>query len=160
MSDKEGDSGQGFVVKDRRRFSETGDPRAETSDEPEAPPQEAPSAGATADEARTETKANEAPPEAKADAASESRGEHESRAAAPITFATFVLSLSTQALAHLGEIPDPTDGSTRVELSAAQEIIDILAMLQEKTRGNLAPEEDRQLEGALYVLRMKYVECL
>jgi hypothetical protein len=160
MSENEGDSGQGFVVKDRRRFSETGETRSEASDEPKTPPQQAPSAGATADEARTEAKAKEAPTEAAADAASESRAEHESHAIPPITFATFVLSLSTQALAHLGEIPDPTDGSTRVELSAAQEIIDILAMLQQKTRGNLAQDEDRQLEGALYVLRMKYVECL
>ena len=144
MAEKEGDGDQGFKVQDRRRFSETGELRPEAANETDAPPAETP-----ADPPRDATTAP----------ASEPASEQERHAETPITFATFILSLSTQALAHLGEIPQPADGATRVELEAAQEIIDILAMLQEKARGNLTPEEDAQLEGALYVLRMKYVEC-
>lgn len=76
----------------------------------------------------------------------------------PINFSTFVLSLSTQALAHLGEIPDPIDNTTRVDLAAARQLIDILAMLQEKTAGNLDPSEAEFLEHALYDLRMRFVD--
>jgi hypothetical protein len=75
-----------------------------------------------------------------------------------ITFASFVFSLSTQALVHLGEIPDPADGSTHVNLEGARQIIDILAILKEKTAGNLDPAENALLENALYDLRMRYVE--
>lgn len=75
-----------------------------------------------------------------------------------INFSTFVLSLSTQALAHLGEIPDPIDNTTRADLVAARHFIDILAMLQEKTAGNLDRSEAEILEHALYDLRMRFVD--
>jgi hypothetical protein len=52
-------------------------------------------------------------------------------------FSPFVLSLSTSALVHLGEIAEPGTGAPEVNLEAAQQMIDILSMLQEKTRGNL-----------------------
>ena len=62
------------------------------------------------------------------------------------------------ALAHLGEMPNPVDGTTRVDLEAARQIIDIVAMLRDKTKGNLDEAENALLDDALYDLRMKYVE--
>ncbi|HEY2108028.1 MAG TPA: DUF1844 domain-containing protein, partial [Candidatus Binataceae bacterium] len=75
-----------------------------------------------------------------------------------INFTTFVVSLSTQALMHLGEIPDPMTNQQERDLPAAQHMIDILGMLQEKTRGNLDHEEEGLLRSVLFDLRMKYVE--
>ncbi len=124
-----------FKVQDRRRFSASGEARAETDDA---------SPDAT-------SPAHPAPPvdvSAAPDAA----------AGGEITFATFVFSLSTQALVHLGEIADPVDGATRVHLDGARQIIDILALLADKTRGNLDEAEQSLLESALYDLRMRYVE--
>ncbi|OFV89813.1 MAG: hypothetical protein A3J75_03555 [Acidobacteria bacterium RBG_16_68_9] len=75
-----------------------------------------------------------------------------------MNFSTFVLSLSTQALAHLGEIPHPVEGTTTVDLNAARQLIDILGLLREKTRGNLDKTEESLLQNILYDLRMRYVE--
>jgi hypothetical protein len=75
----------------------------------------------------------------------------------PIDFATFILSLSTSALVYLGEVPEPESGTERLELPLARQSIDLLGMLQEKTRGNLDPDEEQLLENLLYDLRMKYV---
>jgi hypothetical protein len=77
---------------------------------------------------------------------------------APVTFSTFLLGLSTQALLHLGEIPNPTSGQIERDLVAAQQVIDILGMLQGKTAGNLDETEAGLLEAVLYDLRMKFVE--
>jgi hypothetical protein len=76
----------------------------------------------------------------------------------PLTFSTFVLSLSTQALIHLGEIPNPADRRLATDLLAAQQLIDILGILKEKTIGNLDSSESGLLDGVLYDLRLKYVE--
>lgn len=78
---------------------------------------------------------------------------------AQIPFGTFVLSISTSALVQLGEAPGPETGE-RLEpnLVLAQQTIEILEMLREKTRGNLDPEEERLLDGVLYDLRMRFVE--
>ena len=76
-----------------------------------------------------------------------------------IDFATFVLSLSTSALHHLGLVADPeTNQPAPVNKLFARQTIDTLELLQEKTRGNLDAEEERLLEGLLYELRMRYVE--
>jgi hypothetical protein len=77
-----------------------------------------------------------------------------------ITFTTFVLSLSTAALQHLGvSIAEGDDPKPEVNLQAAQQTIDILEMLAEKTKGNLSEEEDKLLGTLLYDLRMRYVEA-
>ncbi len=73
-------------------------------------------------------------------------------------FSTFVLSLSSSALTHLGEVPDPGTGQTQENLPMAKQTIDLLAMLEEKTRGNLTPEEARLLKDFLFEVRMKYVQ--
>ena len=80
-----------------------------------------------------------------------------------IDFNAFVLSLGSSALIHLGLAPDPDakdpSEKAKVDLSLAQQSIDLLALLQEKTRGNLTVEEDKFLHNLLYDLRMRYVEA-
>ncbi|MGH7917345.1 MAG: DUF1844 domain-containing protein, partial [Candidatus Binataceae bacterium] len=78
--------------------------------------------------------------------------------AAELNFATFVVGLSTEALVHLGEIPDPQSGAPMPSLPAAQQVIDIIGMLKEKTRGNLDQDEQALIDAILYDLRMKFVE--
>jgi hypothetical protein len=75
-----------------------------------------------------------------------------------ITFGTFLMSLSTEALVHLGEMTDPSSGQEQRDLAMAQQLIDILGMLREKTRGNLDHDEQALLDAILFDLRMKYVE--
>jgi Domain of unknown function (DUF1844) len=138
MSDDEHDGPKAaFKVQDRRRFSASGEAR----DEAEAPPvAEAPAAPSTL------------PP------ADEPASLADEAGIPALTFTTFVMSLVTQTLALLGEIPDPASGAVHVELSAARQLIDILAILSEKTRGNLDAGEAALLDAALYDLRMQYVE--
>jgi hypothetical protein len=77
---------------------------------------------------------------------------------APITFPSFILSLVTTAAVHLGDMPDPLTGQTREpDLEAASQMIEILGMLGEKTRGNLTDDEQRLLSQVLYELRMRFV---
>jgi hypothetical protein len=79
--------------------------------------------------------------------------------AAAITFVGFVLSLAHTAAVHFGDVPDPVAGRTaEPNLPAAQQMIDILALIETKTRGNLTAEERQLLEQILYELRLRYVE--
>jgi hypothetical protein len=75
-----------------------------------------------------------------------------------LDFATFVLSMSSSALVHLGEVPEPESGQVGENLLAAKQTIDILCMLESKTRGNLTAQESRLLRDMLFELRMKYVQ--
>ena len=77
-----------------------------------------------------------------------------------MSFVAFVFSLASNAAVHFGDIPDPRTNERRpVDLEAAEQLIDILAMLEEKTRGNLTPEERQLLEQLLYELRMRFIEA-
>jgi hypothetical protein len=77
----------------------------------------------------------------------------------PLTFITFVISLASSAAIHFGDLPDPeTGGKMEPNLEGAGQMIEILALLQEKTRGNLTAAEAKVLEGLLYDLRMRYVQ--
>jgi hypothetical protein len=76
----------------------------------------------------------------------------------PVTFASFVFSLSTSALMLMGEQLDPRQGKIPVNLPQAKEIIDILSVLEAKTKGNLDKDEQGMLTDMLYALRMKYVD--
>ena len=75
-----------------------------------------------------------------------------------IDFATFLLSLGTSAQIQLGLLADPTTGKTSISLDHARQTIDILAMLEEKTRGNLAGQEAELLKQLLYELRVTFVD--
>lgn len=80
--------------------------------------------------------------------------------ASGITFAGFVLSLATTAAVHFGDIPDPSTGQKAApDLPAAAQMIELIGMLQEKTRGNLVEPEERLLDDLLYELRMRYVQA-
>jgi hypothetical protein len=77
----------------------------------------------------------------------------------PIDFYTFVLSLGSSAFVHLGDAPHPETGAPGApDLFLAKQTIDILAMLREKTKGNLTPEEERFLDSLLTDLRIRFVE--
>ncbi|HYQ03111.1 MAG TPA: DUF1844 domain-containing protein [Polyangiaceae bacterium] len=75
-----------------------------------------------------------------------------------VDFTTFVLSLSHSALLHLGDAPDPNGGKSEVDLPMARQTIDLLALIQEKTHGNLTGAEEQMLTQALYDLRLRFVE--
>ena len=125
---------RGFQVKDRRRFSDSGEARPDV--------------------------AEETPEPAPRPAAAESAAPGAAPADEPVTFSTFVLGLSTQALLHLGEIPNLMTHALERDLGAAKHVIDILGILQEKTRNNLEPGEASLLDSVLYDLRMRYVELV
>jgi hypothetical protein len=76
------------------------------------------------------------------------------------SFVAFVMSLATTAAVHFGDIEDPTVGAAHRNLPAAAQMIDILAMLQQKTQGNLDSEEQQFLDQVLYELRMRYVAAI
>jgi hypothetical protein len=75
-----------------------------------------------------------------------------------VDFATFILSLSHSALMHLGEAPHPETGTVERDLTLARQTIDLIAMLEEKTRGNLVGDEERLVGQILFDLRMRFVE--
>ena len=136
--EEEKQENKGFTVQDRRRFSpETGDAREDAAESKETASQ------------------------ASAQASREQEAEAARTNALPeIDFSTFVISLSTQALMHLGEIANPVSGNIEADISVAKQMIDILGMLKDKTRGNLNSNEDQLMEGILFDLRMKYVEAV
>ena len=77
-----------------------------------------------------------------------------------VSFAHFILSLGTTAAIHFGDLPDPATGEPgETNLEAASQMIDLIAMLQEKTRGNLEPAESKLLEDLLYDLRLRFVQA-
>jgi len=128
-----------FKVQDRRRFSsDTGEPRekAEPSDD--------------RTESSDEKIVDETPSET---------NKTTDESLPQINFSTFLMSLSTQALMHLGEIASPLSGKVEIDVPVAKQMIDIIGVLREKTRGNLDKGEDDLMEGILYDLRMKYVEA-
>ena len=81
------------------------------------------------------------------------------RALPDIDFATFILSMGSSALVHLGEMPAP-DGTSDRDLPLAKQTIDLLALLHQKTQGNLDEAEDNLLRSLLYDLRIKYVDAV
>jgi hypothetical protein len=154
-SEEEKEQSKGFKVEDRRRFSAEGELKPEHRGPEQAAAQS--SADQTTAESATSAAGGSAqnrPQEGQTFRTFSPRGE----AAPEITFGTFVVGLSTQALVHLGELPDPHTNQPAEDLSAAQQLIDIIAMLENKTRGNLERDEQTMLETILFELRMKYVE--
>jgi hypothetical protein len=76
-----------------------------------------------------------------------------------LSFAAFVLSLASTAAIHFGDLPDPVSGERQPpNLEGAAQMIDILALLDQKTRGNLTVDERQVLEQVLYELRLRFVE--
>ena len=135
---EETDTEKGFKVQDKRRFTDEGEAREQPPAGEQPPP-----------ETVTETRA-----EPVGDAAVH-RDELPS-----IDFSTFIISLSTQALMHLGEMIDPVTGNVEKDVAVAKQTIDIIGMLSEKSRGNLDETEEQLVKEVLYNLRMRYVEAV
>ena len=77
-----------------------------------------------------------------------------------ISFAQFIISLGTTAAVHFGDLPDPVSGERGdSNLIAAAQMIDLLCLLQDKTRGNLDPAESKLLDDLLFDLRMRFVQA-
>ncbi len=125
---------KGFVIKDRRSFDQTGelkDTKLEEETKKEVPREQAP-------EKAPEKEAEHPPlPE--------------------ISFNSLIFSLSSTVLFHLGEIADPQSGKKGKDLPLAKHTIDTIAMLKEKTEGNLTEEEKKFIENVLTDLRWRYV---
>lgn len=122
------DEEQGFVVRDRRGS---------------AGGESAPAKTSTAKEATSSTAAS-------------AESSH-AASAPPVTFSSFVISLGSSSLMLMGEQLDPQQSPMPVNLPQAKEIIDLLSVLEDKTKGNLTPDEQTVLRDMLYALRMKYV---
>ncbi len=138
-----------FVVHDRRRFTESGEPRTDDDAAEERPPPGA--ARMTEDAIRGGPQGPDPEAEPTPLGAEPPQG--------PIDFTTFVFSLGSSAMMAMGEAPHPETGAQMRNLDLAKETIDLLAMLQTKTRGNLTPEEDRFLGALIYDLRLRFVEA-
>lgn len=79
--------------------------------------------------------------------------------ALPVSFSTFIVSLASSAMVHLGETPDPDSGASGTNLMLARNTIDLIAMLKAKTTGNLTDDETQLVDTLLYDLRMRFVEA-
>lgn len=75
-----------------------------------------------------------------------------------VSFISFILSLNTTALFHLGELAHPESGQKAVDLELAKHTIDTLSMLAEKTRGNLDAQESELMTKVLYELKMRFIK--
>ena len=134
MTDEE----KGFIIKDRRIFADEGQAQEEEQRKEDGPAGE---------------------PERKAaDDAAQKSPDEEYTQLPEINFATFVFSLNSSALVHLGMIEDPATGQKQKNLPIAKQTIDILGMLDEKTKGNLTQNEENLLKNILHDLRLMYVK--
>ena len=135
MTDEKNESA-GFKVVDRRSFTMEGSRREDVAEEAKKP---------------------ESPPPPKL-APPPTVGEHEEDLGEVSGFETLVSYLSTTAMFQLGLIAGPGGERIPSDMVNAQRTIDLLAVLQEKTRGNLTPQESRLLDDVLYELRMTFLE--
>ncbi len=107
----------------------------------------------------TEEKKDQAPPTGDIGASRDERpADTDETQLPPIDFSTFVISLNSSALVQLGILEEPGSGQKIKNLALAKQTIDILAMLEEKTKGNLNRDEENILKSLLYDLRMLYVK--
>jgi hypothetical protein len=135
MAEEKEKEEKGFVIKDKRLFTADGEVNKE-----QASGREGKKADDAADKKKPEDRKGKTIPLPEVD------------------FASFVLTLSSSALLYFGEFADPVSGKRERNLDMAKQTIDILGVLQEKTRGNLSREEEQLMESLLHDLRIKYVE--
>ena len=84
--------------------------------------------------------------------------DQETKASRAIDFSTFIFSLGSAALINLGVTPNPLNHKTEKNLDEAKQHIDLLAILKDKTKGNLTPDEEKLMDNLLHSLRMHYIE--
>ena len=171
MSDDE----QNFKVVDRRPFNPDGTPREIPREE--QPDEAAPRATPQPDERTARVIAGTGTERGRASQASSHAGDTAPRGAArqrpapsvapddrdlpgaddPASFVNLIMSIASNAAAAMGMMPHPATGETGVELKSAKYWIDVLGMLEQKTRGNLHVQEQKVFESLLADLRMQYV---
>lgn len=140
--DSKGD--KSFKIVDRRRFNSEGETRADAPEEKPTPVTELP---------------RQEPPRAPAAASTQQAPSSPASAAYNIDFISFAASLATNALAALGALPENAGPKMPKNPELARDYIDILAMLQDKTRGNLTAEEASALQRLVTELRLTFVEA-
>lgn len=165
--DQQSKEKKAFQVVDKRRFDSDGAERSpeEQALKTELPISEGLSSGGeplssenTSDGTSTKVYGDDSKIEASA--VQESIGnEGASQGEEPVAFTSFVMSLATQVLVQLGEMPAPSGMEIPQDLESARQTIDILTMLQGRTRGNLSTEEVRFLEEVLHSLRMSFINA-
>ena len=128
MSKKEPVEGEGFVIKDKRSSQISEDAATFLNDQ----------------ETKDQEEQTDSPKEKETESFQ-------------IDFSTFIMSLTSSAFYHLGDMPDPSTGKKEVNLPAVQQTIDMLIMLREKTKGNLKEDEEKLIEQLIYELQVKYV---
>jgi len=131
-----------FIIKDRRIFAEENRDQKDDEQQKETP---------------DETAADQSATQESQEAATVEEGRPETPLP-EINFSTFIFSLNASALVHLGAIEDPASGQKVKNLPLAKQTIDILNMLEEKTRGNLNQDEENIMRNILYDLRIAYVK--
>jgi hypothetical protein len=136
------DLAQGFTVKDKRFFHQDGSERESEAAGPLQPPAQAPPADS---QGEVKTGKKEA----------EGAGQ---RDLPPVDFGSFIISLAHAAMLHMGQINNPDGTPAEKNMPLARHTIDTIAMLQKKTKGNLAQEEQALMDGILTELRMQYVQ--
>lgn len=142
-----------FTVTDRRKFNPDGTIKEGVVIEPEKKPAAAASeASAAAD--KTDSRRDEKP---SVSTSADVAGDDLPDADDPASFVNFLSTLATNAAAALGAVPHPVTGQRTLDLDSGKFWIDVLAMLREKTKGNLHEKEARLLDGLLADLRMQYV---
>ncbi len=129
MSEEQEKQGDGFSVKDKRRFTEEGEAREGAEEEQQA---------------------------AEQIIGEDAAGPHE---LPEMDFSTFLISLSSSAMMHMGETGLPGGGTVKKDLALAQQSIDILDILRVKTEGNLSADEQQLLQELLYSLRIAFVKA-
>lgn len=146
-----------FKVTDRRKFNPDGSLKEGVEIEPETPK---PVAEPPVHEPKSEPAiaAIEEEPIAVAGDEAEEDGENDIPGAEdPASFVNFLSTLATNAAAALGAVPHPATGQRSLDLDTGKYWLDVLAMIRDKTKGNLHAQEARLLEGLLADLRMQYV---
>jgi hypothetical protein len=123
---------KGFIIKDRRSLDEKGELKEKGSEE-----------------VKNEEEAKE----------QASQEETQKPPLPEVNFTSLIFSLSSSALFHFGEIPDPNTGEKKQDLPLAKHAIDTISMLQEKTRGNLTEEEQKFLDSVLTDLKWRFVKA-
>jgi hypothetical protein len=147
-----------FVIKDRRRFTSEEQKDQKAAAEPETKSEKEKSSGLkTEAKKQDERKKAEDKTSGKKETGADTAGSTKTHHLPKINFSTFMLSLNSSALVQLGLIEDPATGKKEKNLPLAKQTIDIIGMLEEKTKGNLSEDENRMIKTFLYDLRMMYV---
>lgn len=142
---EEEERNEGFKVTDKRRFTPEG--ASKPSERPSAVSQETKGEPGEREQPAEHTESRTQP------------GAQSKEPPPPMDFATFVISMANTALFQLGLVKGPESDEPKKDLAGARQTIDLLALIEEKTRGNLTDQEKKILSEALYQLRMVFVEA-